>query len=106
MIMNKILVTVFFAIVLCLSYSSQQVLAQNSPQAGTVKQPEQNEYKVKPQLNIASLEVNGKYNQDMDVFINSDGSLNLPFKRFATLLNIKIKQNHLTKEISFTLKSF
>ena len=59
---------------------------------------------VMPGNTIISLSVNDKLSYDYEVYINSNNSFNLPFKAIAGLLEISYKQNHLTKDINFTLE--
>lgn len=59
---------------------------------------------VTPGNTIINLSINDKLYYDYEVYINSNGTFSLPFKSVAGLLDIPCSQNHLTKNINFTLE--
>jgi len=52
---------------------------------------------------IITLELNKTLNLDYEVIVNADNTFSIPFKTIAKLLEIPYSQNHLTKDVIFTL---
>jgi|GEM_PF-2400572 len=61
--------------------------------------------KVKAQNIMIDLSLNDKLNYDYEAYINSDGSISLPFKTTAKILDIQTEQNHLNNVITFNSPS-
>jgi hypothetical protein len=62
-------------------------------------------YKVNPQNIIIELILNDTLDFDYEVYINPDGSISMPFKATAKILEIPTEQNHYNNAITFTSPS-
>lgn len=55
----------------------------------------------RPETTVSYITINNDTYYDVEIMIDSDGKIYLPFKQLAKLFEIQIKPNHISKEIAF-----